>query len=61
MRTPILCLVAALAAGAAGNDSIVARRDSLARQPMLFNLTDRVIPQVVTGGAFTSVHTLSTQ
>jgi len=59
MRTLTLCLLFTLAAGAVDKFTILAERDSLAPRPMLFNLTDRIIPQVVTGGGWTTTFFLT--
>ncbi len=59
MRTLVLCLLITLAAEAADRGPILAERDSLAPRPMPFNLTDRVIPQVVTGGGWTTTFFLT--
>lgn len=59
MRTATLYLLVALAAGAADRIPRLAVHDSLAPRPMPFNLTDRVIPQVVTGGGWTTTFFLT--
>ncbi len=54
MRTLLLSLAFTLAVSAADIGSVTEQRYISADRPMLVNLTDRIVPQVVTGGGWTT-------